>query len=62
MQGRIVVRADGGRDSSLREIARGRLDRPLRQDDDVGLVRGTECGVEARDAPADDEEVALRPL
>ena len=60
VQSRIVVRADRGGDSALREVARSRLDRALRQHDDVGLVGGAESGVETGDSAAHDEEIALR--
>jgi hypothetical protein len=62
VQSRIVVRADRGGDSTLREVTRGRLDRALREHDDVGLAGGAESGVEARDAPADDEKIAVSPM
>ena len=60
VQSWIVVRPDRGGDATLREVARSRLDRALRQHDHVGLVGGAESGVEASDAAADDEEIALR--
>jgi hypothetical protein len=43
VQSRIVVRADCGGDSALREVTRSCLDRALRQHDHVGLVGGAEA-------------------
>jgi hypothetical protein len=62
VQSRIVVRADRGGDSALREVTRSCLDRALRQHDDIGLVGGAESGIEARDAATHDEKIAPRPM
>jgi 8-oxo-dGTP diphosphatase len=59
VQGRIVIRADRRRDATLREVTRRRLDRPLREHDHVGLVRGAESGIEACYSAPHDEEIAL---
>ena len=59
MQRRVVVLPDRGGDASLREEARGREQRPLRQDEHVALGRGAERGEEPRHASSDDDEREL---
>ena len=54
--GRVVV-PDRGRDAALRERARGREQRALRDDQHVGVRRRAQRTEEARDAASDDEEV-----
>ena len=56
---RRVVLADGGGDAALRQGARGRAERPLRQHEHLRVGRGAERGEETRDAAAHDEEVDL---
>ena len=57
VQGRRVVRADGGGDAALRPGAGGVEQRPLGDQHDVGVDRGDERGGHAGNAAAYDEEV-----
>jgi hypothetical protein len=52
-----VSRADGRGDPSLRQPARGAVDRALREDEHLGVGRSTERGVEAGDTSAYDHQV-----
>ncbi len=59
VQRRVVVLPDGGRDAALREQARRREQRPLREHEDVALGGRAERREEAGDAAADDDERQL---
>ncbi len=56
VQRRCVVLPHRGGDTALREEARGRQQRALREDEDVALGRRTQGGEETGDPPADDDE------
>ena len=62
VQRRSVVLAHRGRDPSLREQARRRQKRPLREDEDVALGRGAERREEAGDTASHDDERELADL
>ena len=59
MESRIVVLPHRGRDTALGEQARGREQRPLRENENVSLGGSTEGGKEPGDASADDDEREL---